>query len=269
MKLRILHITSRADVGGGPQHVFDLTSSIKEHDSEIEIFIASPDQLPFAPKYQYAASKWQKIPSQSINLKSLLALRKFYTDNNIDLVHSHGRGAGYFSRFLKLTAGAKVIHTFHGVHSLPGIKEKIKLTIDKFLAPLTDKFISVSDDERSKAITLGVAQENKIEVIYNGVDGEKIRTEFNSATREDSQYFTIGTLARFDYVKGIDILLNFFHRYFKENPNKKVRVLVAGDGPEQEKLEAKKLELGLEEKVIFVGRTDRPIHFLKQLDLYI
>ena len=46
-------------------------------------------------------------------------------------------------------------------------------------------------------------------------------------------------------------------------------MLVAGDGPEQEKLERHRKELGLEDKVIFVGRTDKPIHFLKQLDLYI
>lgn len=266
--LKILHITSRADTGGGPKHVYDLTRTIKKNHPEIEIYIASPNEAPFAEKYREIAKEWIEVPSRGFNLKALFELRSFCKKNNISIIHSHGRGAGYFSRILKILLRVRVIHTFHGVHSLPGLASKLKLLIDRLLAPLTDQFICVSEDEKSKAISLKVGREKQIEVIMNGVDIDQIRSEYQQATRHTTTY-TIGTLARFDYVKGIDILLEFFHRYFKENPDSDWQVLVAGDGPEFEKLDKMRKELGLEKWVKFIGRTDKPIEFLKQLDLYV
>ena len=100
MTIKVLHITSRADTGGGPKHVLDLTSTTAKDHHQFEIYIASPNEPPFSAKYQEVAKKWLEIPKRRVCLKSLLEIRKFYKENSIDIVHSHGRGAGYFSRFL-------------------------------------------------------------------------------------------------------------------------------------------------------------------------
>ncbi len=268
-QLRVLHITARADTGGGPKHVMDLTSTMKKLYPEIEIFIASPNEEPFASEYQKIAKEWIEVPKRKVSISSLISIYRFFKRNNINLVHSHGRGAGYFSRFLKLLTGVKVVHTFHGVHKTDDLKGWLKNSIDVLFKPLTDQFICVSEDEKIKAIDSGLGTKNKIAVVLNGVNIDQIQKEYQEAKRQNNDPFVIGTLARLNYQKGIDILLNNFARYFDENPNSEIKVLIAGDGEEKESLLNLHAELKLDDRVMFIGNVSKPITFLKELDLYI
>lgn len=262
-------ITVRADVGGGPKHVYDLCCGIKEF---VNIHIASPNEEPYFSRFQSLATSVFEIPHRRFSLLKFLSLLKFCREKNIDLVHSHGRGAGIYSRLLVLF-GVRVVHTFHGAHVENSFKGYVKSFADRFLSPLALRYICVSNDERLEVCNLGWTESIKATVIHNGVNQaelSRIYSESNQAELRAKYNLPLrkkiwGTLARLTYQKGLDQFILYiaknresFDDYF---------FIVAGTGEDSDKLKYQLEQAGLQ-NILFIGQTDSPAQFLKILDGY-
>ena len=252
--MRILEISVRSDIGGGPKHLLDLVNEIK--DSHY-IDIAAPKSGDYTNDLKEASRKFIDIPFRAFSVVSFFVLLNHCRLEKVDLIHSHGRGAGFYSRLLKLF-GFKVVHTFHGVHLERGWKGKLKLLIDKVLVPLTDAFICVSESEKILAIKHGVTKESKTHVVLNGV---YIPNGVNEKKR--SKEFVLGTLSRLNYQKGLDILIKYVSR-FESEENIKLKCLIGGSG----ELEAELKSQNKSQCIEFLGNVE-PISFLSKLDVYI
>ena len=117
----ILFISSRSDIGGGSKHLNDLLEYLHSNNSEYDIYVAAPLEEPFGPFYKKYSKQFIEIPKRGITITSILELLFFIRKYKIDIIHSHGRGAGMYSRPLKLLTlllfyKLQVIHTFHGIH---------------------------------------------------------------------------------------------------------------------------------------------------------
>lgn len=257
--MKVLLISVRSDIGGGPKHVWDLLS--KADSFGIEYYIAAPVSGEYANYLKDLAKDNFEIPFRKFDIIYFIKLLSFLRKNEINIVHSHGRGAGLYSRLLKLF-GYKVIHTFHGIHIGEGLVGKIKLLMDKLLIPLTDKFICVSESEKRSAMDQGVTKESKTQVIHNGV-------QFYGAKKKNNTDKTvIGTLARFNYQKGLDILISYFEKFSKSSRHH-FEVHIAGDGEDFEKTKDLIEQKGLDKYIKLIGATNTPIDFLYSLDIYI
>ena len=170
--MRILLITVRSDFGGGPRHVDQLVEKLPE---DIVIFMAYPEGgKPYADKWRNNSRIANSIyiPYRRFSLKALYKLRSFVIKNKIDIVHSHGNGAGLYSRLLKiLNPKVKVVHTFHGISDnyASKIKYVLSMIIGKILRIFADKYICVSQGEKNMSIERGFSNENNTVVIYNGI----------------------------------------------------------------------------------------------------
>lgn len=257
--MKVLLLSVRSDIGGGPKHVYDLMFHAKS--SGIEYYIAAPSDGDFSGKFKDLSFSFFQIPFRKFSLIKFFQLIGFIHKNKIKIVHSHGRGAGLYSRLLKLF-GFKVVHTFHGVHIGEGLVGKIKLLMDKILIPLTDKFICVSESERLSAITEGVTSIDKTIVINNGVELYGLR----SKARNDK--VIVGTLARFNHQKGLDILVGYIYKFVHESDTN-FEVHIAGDGEgfliTEQLIKTKELD----HVIKLMGPTREPINFLYSLDFYI
>jgi glycosyltransferase involved in cell wall biosynthesis len=60
-------------------------------------------------------------------------------------------------------------------------------------------------------------------------------------------------LGRLVKKKGVDIVILAFSRLINENPMLNVKLIIAGDGPERKRLEEIRNQLGLADKVVFLG----------------
>lgn len=197
------------------------------------------------------------IPFRKFSLKALFKMIHFCRKNGVKIVHSHGRGAGFYSRVMKLF-GFKVIHTFHGVHIEKSVSGRVKLILDKILVPLTDRFICVSESEMANAVEHKVTTKLKTIVVCNGV---KV-PEFSYSTKEGAE-LVIGTLSRLNYQKGIDILVEYISA-FSKNHHIKFKCLIAGDGELREELE----KIPRSENIEFLGAV-KGDEFLKNIGGYI
>jgi hypothetical protein len=127
-KLNILEISCRSDYGGGPEQLFEITTNLKK---VFKLYCACPVQQPYFNKITNENVPTFKLPYRKFKIRVFFKLLKWTRTNNITIVHSHGRGAGIYSRLLRLfNRKLKVIHNFHGIHIK---KFSLSLIIEWFL----------------------------------------------------------------------------------------------------------------------------------------
>lgn len=259
--MNILFITVRSDFGGGPKHIDQL---IKNLPSNINIYMAYPQNgEPYASSWDNNTRIIEKryIPYRKFSFKHLIQLQKFINENNINIVHSHGNGAGFYSRGLKLLGcKAKIIHTFHGISDQYTSKFKYILNIlsGQIFKFFTDKFILVSNGELKSAKEKKILFENKSIVIYNGIENSSI----SKKTPKDT--FNIVTISRFDFQKNMDFAYEIAHA-FRHNTNIKFTWIGNGDDLEKLREKAKLNNVNID----FTGFTIEPLNYLAKGSIYL
>lgn len=256
---RILMVTARADIGGGPRHVFDLASALRE---DVELFISSPIEKPYSDLFRSISVGFFEIPKRRFSLFVAFKLLAFTRRHRIQIVHSHGRGAGSYSRFLGIF-GIHVVHTFHGFHAQKGLKAKLIVWIEKALSFATSRFIAVSQGERERVIAHAVADSESTVLIFNG-----IRKSSPLPVRPDRSLLVLGSLTRFDPQKGNDLLVNQIAR-LPADLRSRVTFRLAGEGPELEAVRTQVNSLGISSIVELPGPTSEPEKFLEGIDVFV
>jgi glycosyltransferase involved in cell wall biosynthesis len=249
--VKILFITARTDLGGGPKHVLDLLKSLKG----VEAFLAAPIEEPFGPQILKYCKSNLVIKKRSFSLTDLLKIFLFLKKNQIKIIHSHGRGAGLYSRILKIF-GFKIIHTFHGVHEEVGLLGTIKFMTDRILASFADHYICVSDEEQLKAAKVKFLAEVPSTVIYNGINLEEFPYKFVTVAVK-----SLGCMARASYQKGYDLLFTHLIELKKVWPNFIFKIA----GPSPSELE---IPPELAGNCEVLGEMS-PQKFLGMIDLYV
>ena len=238
---RILHITSRSDYGGGPEHLYQLAKGLS---STYKIYIACPNEEPYYTKFsQYA--QCVEIPHRKVSVSSVISLIRFVRANGIDLIHSHGKGAGFYARVIGVICRKPVVHSFHGVHysHLAPLTRFIYKNTERLLSVATDRFINATQAELLVCANAHLSVGARSVVVPNGVEVPAFRA------KEPSEIFRILNVSRLEPIKGVDILLDIIGELNRRTSG--FEVLIAGNGPLRAELEKKAAELGIAERVNF------------------
>lgn len=218
-RLRVLLITARADHGGGPRHILDLLRAFS--NSSFEFYIASPEQEPYAAQFHTFTKKFFEIPPRSFSISAFFRLLRAVRRSRVDVIHSHGRGAGIFSRLLGFMTGVPVLHTFHGIHRDPSLQGRLKLLIDRLLSYFPFTPIYVSESESREAVSFGSVRPQVVGfVIENAVDTSRFTARKRPALSGEAtqrsgtpdlavaqNVLRFGAFLRDDPVKGPDLFL--------------------------------------------------------------
>lgn len=222
----VLMISARSDIGGGPAHMWALAQGL---NNQVNIYAAMPDDGVFFKKFSalVGIERIFRIPRQRLTLKALWDLRRFCKQNQIDLIHSHGKGAGLYSRLLSVVLGRPVIHTLHGYHDgryAPWLKQVYALW-ETLAGLMTNKIICVSASEALLFKSKASAPSDKLVVIPNGT-----AVQYDLLAKPIPN--KVVTVARFDYQKNLVELL----RVAKLLPQ--YEFFVIGDGADRAEIEA-------------------------------
>jgi glycosyltransferase involved in cell wall biosynthesis len=159
-------------------------------------------------------------------------------------------------------------NTFIDYNGIWDYVEKVNdLAVGKQNLKAADKIIVISNATKNYVLRLG-AEEEKVEVIYNGVDldrfkpiaaaGAKVRKKLGIAT----DAVVAATVRRLVFKNGIDTLLESARITVQKNPN--LVYLVIGKGPDFNDVKAKVLQLGIEKNFVlagFVSDKDLPSYY--------
>lgn len=271
-KIKILFISLRSDYGGGPTHMYDLVTGL---NSYFEKYVACPIQKPFYNMYEKNNIKVFPLPVRTLSLVSFVELVRFTKRNYIDIIHSHGKGAGIYSRLLGFLTKTPVVHTFHGIHyeKYSYWKQKLYFITERGLSKLTKYVINVSDSENAEGLQLKLFPKSKARIIFNGIDIEtickssidmKLQDLINSIKKDN---ILICTVARFDYVKGIDVAIKAM-KCLKEY-HKNFKYILIGDGELKDEIVKEINNCHLNNQILLVGFRDDVPGILKMMDIYL
>ncbi|MDD5089721.1 MAG: glycosyltransferase [Candidatus Wallbacteria bacterium] len=255
--LKLLLISTSAAIGGGPRHVHDILKGLGDRFS---FHVACPQEEPYWDIFSslVGPERMCRIVSGKFSFGSLTGMKRFVEKHSIKTVHSHGKGAGIYSRGLAIGGGLRVLHTFHGIHYMNHglLMRNFYLEIERKLSGLTDRFISVSEGEKETACRMFRIPQEKITVIHNGVEPSGL----NPSQPEPEKTFTILYLARFSHAKNPLGVLEIAG-VLKDRPE--VRFLLAGEGEllAQAKNYASRYKLN---NVSFLGFNDKPLELMQK-----
>lgn len=266
--LRVLLVSVRADHGGGPRH---LELLLKYLPPEVEAHVACPDEPPYGPRYQrLSGGEVVHIPHRRFALSALARLAAYAREQKINLIHTHGKGAGPYGRALCFLTRRPCVHTPHGIHiaqySAPALF--LYRAYENGTSLLVRKVVFVSEEERAAAERAGLWPRTGFTVISNGVEDvpDHVRMTRRAGTRQalniPEHQFVVATLSRFDYQKNMQEAYEIAARV------PYALFVWAGDGPEAASLAAKLDGEGVT-NVRMTGALDDPGSLLSAADVYL
>ena len=250
------------------------------HKNGYEVHIAAKNNLAeknglsldFADKiYDVPFSRSPKSPS---NIKAYNQLKKIIDENKYDVIHCNTPVGGFVTRMAAKHArkkGTKVIYTAHGFHFYKGAPKKnwlIYYTLEKLIEKNTDALITInSDDYKLAKKRFNIPKTywmHGVGINFNRIecnlDKEAVRAELG-LQNDDFVLLSVGELNK--NKNNIAIL-----RAISKLDNKKIKYLIAGNGPLREFLEAEIKSLGLSEQIKFLGYTRNIGQYHKAADAF-
>ncbi|NIT04312.1 glycosyltransferase [Candidatus Saccharibacteria bacterium] len=277
---KVLIALTSSKLGGAPQVAYDLLSQVskrksKSGEGKFEFIVAAPKGGVFNKKFRELGYKVYPVPLNRIGIGGFIGLLKVALKEKVDLINSHGKGAGIYARKVGVLLGIPVVQTFHGLHYdyKNPFARFFYLWLERFLTPFMRFVINVSPGQEKEGIRLRIFPKSKSRLVVNGIDVGKfdrvrvnkdsLRKKLGLAPRD----FAVAVVARFDRVKGHIRLINHIPDLIKSIPN--LKVVFVGGGEEQVRARARARELGVQDSVVFLGeRSDVP-KILKSADALI
>jgi glycosyltransferase involved in cell wall biosynthesis len=211
----VLFICTRTDTGIAPKHIVDIIKVIRPMG--IKSFIASPMSPPFGLELKRVADKMINIPAKNFSIGAFFRLRRQILKYGINVIHSHGRTAGVYSRLLGITTKVAVIHTFHGIPIEKTLGGEFRHFIDKLLgmSRFTPVFGSLAEKERALEQKL-ISTEHEAMLLESSIDlsnfpkRKTTQSPFSKVDRnrpETLNQIRIGGFLRAESTRGHDIFL--------------------------------------------------------------
>jgi glycosyltransferase involved in cell wall biosynthesis len=180
-----------------------------------------------------------------------------------DVVHTHSSKAGVLGRVAARAARVPlVVHTLHSLvfhdYQAWAVNRSYR-TIKRTLVPLTDHYVSVSDNIRERAIAAGIGRPERHSTVRSGFDTAAFvsklvpRPEARAQLGLPDDRVVVGVVARLFPLKGHGEILKAARRLVGSQPD--VLFVFAGGGPLQAALEREVAESGLGGHVRFLGRV--------------
>ena len=266
---RILELLVSTDLGGGPAHVRDLVAGLA--GPEFRFTIAGPAGGALLPALTAAGADFEPVAADRLSVGALRDTVRLARARRIQVIHSHGKGAGLYGRIAARLTGAAAIHTFHGIH--PVGDGRLYLRLERALARWSFAVVHVSESQAGEARALGLAPAGRTRVIVNGIDAALVRAVAERAPmsraalglRPDA--LVLATVARFDPVKRLEVLVRAVPLLVARVPE--AQLLIVGDGPERDTLRALARTLAPGDGVVFAGAIPDAARVLPVVDLYV
>ncbi|MBQ3135207.1 MAG: glycosyltransferase family 4 protein [Oscillospiraceae bacterium] len=267
--IKVLNIISDTNIGGAGRVLLNYMSRTDREHFDVSVAVPRGSLLK-APLEDLGTTVYEVpgLADRSYHKDDVKALITLIRQVDPDIVHTHGALSG---RIAGRRCGKVVIYTRHSAFPVPAkLKYPPGRWVNKWVNEYySDHIIAVSPATAENLTDAGISPK-RITIMMNGVTPVARKSpEECAALRErwgiELDDFVLGILARVEPYKGHLHILEAMKLLAEQG--KKVRLLVAGTGSFEAKLKASALEMGVSDRVVFLGFQGDVSAVLSVLDL--
>jgi glycosyltransferase involved in cell wall biosynthesis len=263
--MKILHVITSLYTGGAERLMVDLLPTLRnDEDFQVDLLLINGVETPFKKALKQAGIKVcaLSMTNDVYNLRNIFRFRRFLAHNDYDIIHTHNTACQLFVPIAKsLTRNkAKLVTTEHNTTNHRRTKWWLK-PLDKWMYRKYAAIVCISDLTRHN-LEQYLGTDWPMHTIYNGVDTKRFARPIKDISGK--QDFVVTMVAAFRPQKDQDTLIRAFTHL---EPN--FRLQLVGGGQRGEELKALCSELGLKDRVQFLGvRMDVP-DIMEQSDVIV
>lgn len=271
-KIRILHV---AQAAGGVDRYIQMLLKYLDKEKVENILVCSQDF--HKDDYNGLVGYFEQIEmTRAIggnDLKAIKEVRALIKKYNPDIVYAHSSKAGAIARVADIGLKNHCVYNPHGWAfnmRCSAMKKVIYTAIEKIAAPFCDKIICISDAEKQSALDKKICREDKLQVIFNGVDIESYENGVHGAVKrkdlnipEDA--FVVGMVGRMSPQKAPDIFVKMAKKVKDVVPN--AHFIIVGNGNQEAEIRKYAEENGFADCLHITGWVDNPMSYVEIFDV--
>ncbi|MFT6765315.1 MAG: glycosyltransferase involved in cell wall biosynthesis [Alteromonas naphthalenivorans] len=265
-KLHVVHVISNLGVGGAEGVLYQLLHHID--NSKFKHTVLYFHDGPYVEKIKKLGIKTYQVTGLLCAYDPVFMFRLFSLIKklNPDCLHTLLWAANLLGRLIASYLQIPHVEVLHNNIDQNGV---VRMAFDRLTANQRGELVVVSDGVHDSlkhyAPWLIV---RSAQVIKNGIDsnqqeGEKITRESLGLT---PGHFVIGSVGRFEWVKNYGLLLTAFALLYDDH--RKARLVLVGQGSQEQFLRTRAYDLGIEDRVIFVVGKDAQ-HYYELFDCFV
>lgn len=262
---RILYIVTRAEHGGAQTHVFRLAASMRQN---FEVAVATGEEGYLTKACRDVGITVYVVPHLQREIRPIADMRAFWNlyllvrSLRPDLIHTHTFKAGFLGRLVAWLLKVSSVYTLHswlfGTPAMPRAWSALAGPCERLAASWCQGLITLSDGGAVLLRKYRIYSDSKVVTIRNGIPDCSERQRGNTPVAK------VIMVARFTKVKEHDVLLRAFAKICR-GP----RLLLVGDGPTRPACEKLASELGITDRVEFLGSRDDVASLLASAQLFV
>ncbi|MBF0110781.1 MAG: glycosyltransferase family 4 protein [Magnetococcales bacterium] len=266
--LRIVH--TEASMGWGGQEIRILSESRAMAARGHEVQLLCPAASRIALEGQRAGVSVTLVPIGRKNLAGLWSVRSWLASHPVDVVVTHSSTDSWLVALASQTLArpAPIVRLRHVSTEVPD-----NLPTRWLYTRASRHIVTTGTSIRDRLITVNRYPEDRITSIPTGIDLERFSPGDRQGARRKlglpEEDTIIGIVATLRSWKGHRYLLEAFREYRSSCPDGfRSRLVVVGDGPQEERLHRQAKDLGIEDRVSFAGYQRDPVDWLHALDVF-
>ncbi len=259
--IKVAYIIPTLSLGGAEKQQINILNGMNSERFKIKIYVLK-NKTQLVPLIKNSQIDVEVCSIDSfIEIRALFKFLKDIKAFNPDIIHSQMYNANILSRFIKMwLSKTKLVNHYHGMSDW---MTKPKLYLDKITSSMVDRFIVVSKKSFDVRLEREGYPEEKMVLLYNSVD---LKPSNKNAVPLKKDILTIGMASRLIPLKNIDGAIYMMSELIKKGF--KLKLLIAGEGPEKKNIQQYASDLGLSDKVNLLGFVSEMEKFYEKIDIY-
>lgn len=271
-KIRILHVAQAT--GGVDRYIRMLLKYLDKKEFE-NILVCSQDF--HKEDYDGLVDSFEQIEMNraigASDLNSIREVRKLIKKYTPDIVYAHSSKAGAIARVADIGLKNHCVYNPHGwaFNMRCSDKKRAMYTaIEKMAAPFCEKIICISDAEKQSALEKKICGDDKLQVIFNGVDIEAYECGDHGKVKRANlnipeEAFVVGMVGRISPQKAPDVFVKMAKMIKDKIPN--AHFIIVGSGNQEAEIMKYAEDNRFLENLHITGWVDDPMSYVELFDV--
>ncbi len=263
--MKILHTEASAGWGGQELRILAEMQGLRGRGHTLEL--AAPAGARIHREAAALGFRVHDVPIARKNLKGVLAMRRLLRDGGFDVVNTHSSTDSWLAALANALSSRPVplVRSRHISAPVPR-NAATRWLYNRASAAI----VTTGEKLREELVEVNGFRDVPIRSVPTGIDPARFGPADAAAARAElglAPLFTVGIVATLRSWKGHRYLIDAIGQLRARG--QPLQLLVVGDGPQREALEAQVAAAGLSEVVRFAGHDPRPERWMRAMDLFV